>query len=146
MPDLPPIISQVIKYVFVIAEELKRTQSRGRLLLGHGAQSNRLQNTPSTPHIGQYALTVSRIKDTLEEWKLVWVWVRRTHPLVLQIGALGSDAPPSCLQLSSADLKSAQLFPLCSIILCYIICTFKSVVVHHLILTLWKHTHINTYI
>lgn len=72
------------------------------------------------------------------------VCVRCTHPLVPQIGTFGSDTPPSRLQLSSADLKSSQLFPLRGIILCYIICTFKGVIVHHLILALWKHMHKHT--
>lgn len=57
-----------------------------------------------------------------------------THPLVPQVGAFGDDAPSSCLQLSSAGLKSVELFPLCAVVLCYIICTFKGVIVDYLIL------------
>lgn len=67
----------------------------------------------------------------------------RTYPLVPQVGALGCNAPPPDLQLPSAGLKPLQLLPLCGVILCYVICTFKGVIVHHLILTLLKHMHMN---
>lgn len=67
----------------------------------------------------------------------------RTYPLVPQVGALGGNAPPPDLQLPSAGLKPLQLLPLCGVILCYVICTFKGVIVHHLILTLLKHMHMN---
>ncbi|TNN49989.1 hypothetical protein EYF80_039797 [Liparis tanakae] len=51
-----------------------------------------------------------------------------------KVGALGREAPSPRLQLPGADLESAQLFSLGSIVLFHVVCTFKGVVVHHLVL------------
>lgn len=66
------------------------------------------------------------------------------YPLVPQIGALGNDAPSSCLQLSSTGLKSAELLPLFGVLLCYVICAFKGVIVDYLVLALCKCTYVHT--
>lgn len=65
------------------------------------------------------------------------------YPLVPQIGALGNDAPSSCLQLSGTGLKSAELLPLFGVLLRYVICAFKGVIVDDLVLALCKCTYVH---